>query len=242
MQILLIMKYNHQNVGGSDLPAPYSVFLDEFSFITLDAIQFVPFNCMYKEGFDMFDNLLLETITPIGFYLASYVLFIIVRRVFATASAKFRKVSSERSMHILYAYAIQVLFLFLPTISRRIGQALQECTVFDAGDAGVHRYLAADLSISCDNNEYYDTMYYYALVMLIIYPVGVPCILFVMMWAVRDRMNPRGMGEEAVIDKREDDHLYDVEPITAFARIYRPRFWWYVERSMQCRRYATLVF
>jgi len=72
--------------------------------------------------------------------------------------------------------------------------------------------------------------------------IGVPCILFVMMWAVRDRMNPRGMGEEAVIDKREDDHLYDVEPITAFARIYRPRFWWYVERSMQRRRYATLVF
>ena len=32
MQILLIMKYNHQNVGGSDLPTPYSFFLDEFSF------------------------------------------------------------------------------------------------------------------------------------------------------------------------------------------------------------------
>ena len=44
--------------------------------------------------------------------------------------------------------AIQVLFLFLPTISRRIGQALQECTVFDAGDGGKLRYLAADLSIS----------------------------------------------------------------------------------------------
>ena len=118
MQILLIMKYNHQNVGGSDLPSPYSIFLDEFSFIALDAIQFVPFNCMYKKGFDMFDNLLLETITPIGFYLVSYVLFIIIRRMFATASSKFRKVSSERSMHILYAYAIQVpdlfsLFLFL---------------------------------------------------------------------------------------------------------------------------------
>ena len=121
--------------------------------------QFVPFNCMYKEGFNMLDNLLLETITPIGFYLVSYILFIIIRRAFATASAKFRKVSSAKSMHILYAYAIQVLMLFLPTISRRIGQALQECTVYDAGDGGQVRYLAADLSISCDDNELYNAMY-----------------------------------------------------------------------------------
>ena len=71
-----------------------------------------------------------------------------------------------------------------------------------------------------------------ALVMLILYPVGVPCLLFVMMWALRDRMNPRGMKEEAVINQREDDHLSDVEPITAFARIYRPHYWWYVKRSM----------
>ena len=68
--------------------------------------------------------------------------------------------------------------------------------------------------------------YYYAMVMLIIYPVGVPCVLFVMMWAVRDQMNPAGLPEDAIVDKREDEHLYDVEPITAFARIYRPRFWW----------------
>lgn len=69
MQIIIIMKHNHENVGGSDLPEPYALFIEHFSFITLDAIQFVPFNCVYTEGFDMFDNLLLETLTPISFYL-----------------------------------------------------------------------------------------------------------------------------------------------------------------------------
>jgi len=164
-----------------------------------------------------------------------------MRRVFATASAKFRRKASTKSMHILYAYAIQVLFLFLPTISRRIGQALQECVVFDAGDGGKVRYLAADLSINCDDNEYYDAMYYYAFLMLVLYPIGVPFLLFVMMWAVRDRMHPGGLSENATIDKREDDHLYDEEPITAFARIYRPYFWWYEVYNMMRRLALTCM-
>ena len=112
---------------------------------------------------------LTRTLTPIGFYLVSYVLFIIMRRVFATASTKLRRAGSAKNMHLLYAYAIQVLFLFLPTISRRIGQTLQACNEYDGGDQGIVRYLAADLSISCDSNPRYDTMYSYALVMLILY-------------------------------------------------------------------------
>eukprot|EP00620_Florenciella_sp_RCC1587_P020908 CAMPEP_0182579332 /NCGR_PEP_ID=MMETSP1324-20130603/43891_1 /TAXON_ID=236786 /ORGANISM="Florenciella sp., Strain RCC1587" /LENGTH=102 /DNA_ID=CAMNT_0024795417 /DNA_START=67 /DNA_END=372 /DNA_ORIENTATION=+ len=68
------------------------------------------------------------------------------------------KVASSIDLHLLYSHAAQAIFLVLPTISRRIGQSLQACTVYDAGD-DVELYLAADHTISCDGSGTYDTMF-----------------------------------------------------------------------------------
>lgn len=57
MQIILLVKANHETVGGSSLPSPYRPFLRALAWMTLDAVQFVPFNCMYDGGFDHMDNL-----------------------------------------------------------------------------------------------------------------------------------------------------------------------------------------
>ena len=40
--------------------------------------------------------------------------------------------------------------------------------------------------------------------------------------------NPSSVDEDAAIKLREDNHHFNREPITTFARIYRPRFWWCV--------------
>ena len=61
---------------------------------------------------------------------------------------------SGANMHKLFSYAIQVIFLVLPTISRRIGQSLQTCTEYDAGGEGFRYYLAADHTIDCDKGVY----------------------------------------------------------------------------------------
>ena len=87
------------------------------SFVTLDAVQFVPLNCMHS-GFDHLDSLLLETLGPIVLFVVSLVL-VLVHRVLK------RNAGKGAPLHYLYSYAIQLLFLVLPTISRRIGQSLQ---------------------------------------------------------------------------------------------------------------------
>ena len=61
MQIIMLVKSNRESVGGQPLPAPYSNLLNSLAFFALDFVQFVPFNCMYEDGFDHFDNLILCT-------------------------------------------------------------------------------------------------------------------------------------------------------------------------------------
>ena len=46
-QILVILNTTHKSVGGKEIPTPYKGFMDFISFVTLDVVQFVPFDCMY---------------------------------------------------------------------------------------------------------------------------------------------------------------------------------------------------
>ena len=70
-------------------------------------------------------------------------------------------------------------------------------------------------------------MFYYASLMFIIYPIGIPTALLVMMSQFRSELHtPSSLNEESAIKLREDNQLFKREPITTFARIYRPRFWW----------------
>ena len=63
MQILIILNTTHKSVGGKEVPSPYPEFLSLFSFMGLDVVQFVPFDCIYTESsFDHLDALLLESL------------------------------------------------------------------------------------------------------------------------------------------------------------------------------------
>ena len=120
----------------------------------------------------------------------------------------------------MVVYFLNVLFLALPTISRQI------CLSFrckDYGEAGM--YLSADMSISC-NSERYRTMTSFATVMMLIYPFGVPLLLFVMLAKFRKRFNsPLARDEAEAVRIRETDEELQNEPIASFAVLFRPRFW-----------------
>ena len=54
------------------MPAPYVNFLGAFSFMTLDMVQFVPFECMYtKSSFDHLDALFFESLVPLALLVAA---------------------------------------------------------------------------------------------------------------------------------------------------------------------------
>ena len=81
-----------------------------------------------------------------------------------------RNAGKGANLHNLYSYAIQALFLILPTISRRICQSLQTCTSYDDGD---YRFLAADHTIDCATRKHrFMTVYAFVMVLLVSYLGG----------------------------------------------------------------------
>ena len=78
-------------------------------------------------------------------------------------------------------------FLVLPSTSTRIFRAFL-CETFEYDEGVSQRYLYADLTLSCDSDEYESTKAT-ALVMLAVWPVGVPMLYAVLLWASRKALS-----------------------------------------------------
>ena len=68
------------------------------------------------------------------------------------------------------------------------------CDFFEAidsdGSSRTIQVLLADYSISCDSAKYNGFYMAYASLMVLIYPVGIPCICFVLLYRHRHQINP----------------------------------------------------
>ena len=77
-------------------------------------------------------------------------------------------------------------FLVLPSTSTRIFRAfLCETFEYDANATSSRRYLYADLTLSCDSDEYEATRTT-ALMMLTVWPVGIPMLYMALLWVSRN--------------------------------------------------------
>ena len=77
-------------------------------------------------------------------------------------------------------------FLVLPSTSTRIFRAFL-CETFQYDDDTSRRYLYADLTLSCDSDEYESTKAT-AFAALVLWPVGMPLLYAVLLWASRDAL------------------------------------------------------
>ena len=74
MQILLILKNTHTSVGGTEVPVPYSNFMNALDFLQLDFVRLVPLECLFTEKYLMYARfptfnhmhaLLIQTLFPL---------------------------------------------------------------------------------------------------------------------------------------------------------------------------------
>ena len=66
-----------------------------------------------------------------------------------------------------------------------------------------------------------------AVIMALVYPLGVPLVIFLMLWSIRDRLNPQRDGEDeiSIIEKLATSTVYRDEPIAKFSKMLRPNYW-----------------
>ena len=130
------------------------------------------------------------------------------------------------------ASLLTFLVMILPVVSKRVCQSFR-CASFDGGDDDDYLYLAADLSIDC-HGERYAIMTSFAAVMILVFPIGMPSILAIMLWKRRDKLRPKrpahvsvSAWEAHVVSTRRADPALLNDPVASYAMIYRPKFYAY---------------
>lgn len=78
------------------------------------------------------------------------------------------------------------------------------------------------------------------MIMVAIFPVGIPFVMFMMLCQLRKMLNPSGVDEQQVIKDREQDHEFVTKyPIVNFALLYRPKFYYFEAISLLKRLLLT---
>ena len=78
-------------------------------------------------------------------------------------------------------------------------------------------------------------------IMLLVYPIGAPLTLWVMLWKIRGHLNPPEGHERDIVVEREEDPVIAEEPISSFALVFRPKFWYFEVVSMMKRLMLTCM-
>ena len=154
----------------------YDDLMTAFSFLSLDFVNLAPLGCVFPANFHV--KLVLRTAVPLGVVLALAGLHAANEWRLRRLAAKCRpsvaaKARGSRltwlSDHGVTA-AFFLIFLIYPSNSAAILSFFQ-CFPVDDG----HSYLRRDFSIDCDGDAH-RAMTYYALAMVLIYPLGVPLL------------------------------------------------------------------
>jgi hypothetical protein len=140
--------------------------------------------------------------------------------------------------------------LILPSTVTKIFQTFS-CRDVDPEDSvqGSDSYMTADYSVSCDSQKYHFG-YIWAIVMIFVYPIGLPMYYFYLLWNIRDAIKSR--DEKVNLDRIDDSvDLSDEvrmkqEKLLSLKFLYgsyHPHYWWWemVETSQRLLLTGILV-
>lgn len=162
------------------MPASFTNFADVADFLNLNISGALPFAC--NGNYNFVDHMFLATLMPMcigGVIMIAFLVawakarFRIQSNPNRRRGAKRRKFNQLRNQY--FKYFLYLAYMVLPSVTTIIFQMFP-CVNIDPAheDSGVpDLYLRADMSISCTSNTYYRGVAY-AVLMILIYPVGIP--------------------------------------------------------------------
>jgi hypothetical protein len=165
-----------------DFPQIYLKFLDILWLFNLDFVEFVNFECIYKRNF--YDKLVESTLGPfIIMGLVVTVLFIRQFIAFRLNNANPSYTYDQFRKESIFC-ALLLSFIVFSPVSIKVFQTFA-CENFDDGSSR----MIADYTVHCSGSEY-NFYTVYAIIMVLIYPLGVPLMYFTLLYLNRDRVNP----------------------------------------------------
>ena len=130
---------------------------------------------------------------------------------------------------------ISFIILVLPSVSKTICETFRCDSYNDIRDDGskvAGLYLRTDYDISCGEvvdyertvPEKYQAMLVFAGCMIAIYPVGVPLMIFFLLFPLRRRLNPEADTEAAQLEITTNDEVLARSMVAPVFRKYRPKW------------------
>lgn len=184
---------------------------------------------------DFIDRLLFSTIYPFGvLLLARLVLFI---HIFLKRKGSLEELSPDVILSISAKYqkvCLVFISVILPGISSIIF-ATFSCTDVDSETPDESQvYMTVDYSVTCYSERYYFA-FSWALVMIAVYPVGIPCYYLYLLYQHKDSIMTRDITASIRDNK--------LEGIKFLYEVYRPCYWYWevVEMFFRLSMTALLV-
>ena len=205
------------SVSSVTFPHVYQTLLDGVNFLNFDLIWAFSAKCFIE--IDFHDRLLWTTIPPI-------VIMVLLGGAYAVAVLRKREtpridLSNVRQKYV--SMALMVMFLVYSSVSSVVFQMFA-CEGFDDGK----RYLRADYTIDCDSLKH-RTFQFYASLMMLVYPLGIPAIYAVLLFKNR-RMLQDENGRGASLVARSTSSLW---------KPYKPKMYYY--EVIECSRRIFLA-
>lgn len=162
----------YSDLAGVKYPGAYEDFLAMIDMVNLDLGFILSFACVYNTTF--YDRLLMATLGPFVVLLVLGCTYVVALR---RNRASDESVAAVKSRHL--SVALFVLFVAYATVSHAIFETFV-CDNLDDGES----YLRADYSLKCTTTQH-TAFRIYAALMVLIYPVGIPCVFGWWLWQHR---------------------------------------------------------
>ena len=190
-------------IAGAVYPDEYEAFISRMAFSNVD-ITFILSNfCIMRTNF--YDRLLLATLGPFCLLFALASSYTIAKRRNGNAELMVSVVKRKHLSTVLFA-----TFVLYSSVSFTIFQTFICDTL--AEDA---QYLRADYSISCQTEEY-KVYRLYAMLIVCIYPVGIPGVFG--WWLVSNRRD---------LEKPDRETVAELKPFRGLWAAYQPSRYYY---------------
>ncbi|CAM9629744.1 unnamed protein product, partial [Laminaria digitata] len=150
-----------------EFPKPYAIFLSWIDIVNLDIGHIFSASCVLP-SVDFYTRLLVTTLTPLVLAVGLSLTYYVAKRSAGIGSC---------ILHVLQVFTSASTMVF---------------NTFACDDAVVEEasYLRADYSISCESG-WHTFFKGYAILMVLVYPIGIPVLYAVILWNSREMLNPR---------------------------------------------------
>lgn len=196
------------SILSMSLPPVYYNITYIFSFFHVGVfVKDLGLTCSY-EGLDYVSLVMASTLCPLLICIALYIVqYVHVYFTFNMYSEAFRDVANTKNriivlkstyFHVFLAFT----YLILPGVTTILFGMLKPCVDIDPDNtvAGEDLYLEADYSMKCDTSRYMLGVVW-AAVFTLVYPVGIPCMYFCLLYKERHTIKGRAKTNVASLDE-----------------------------------------